>query len=214
MKLIDLTGRKFGRLTVVERAGNTKHGAAKWLCICECGKETVVIGDELRNGNTQSCGCLAKELSSARMKGREAHNKTHDMTGTPIYKEWSAMKRRCYKSSDKNYPSYGGRGITVCDRWKNSFELFYEDVSRLPNFGKQGYSINRINNDGNYEPQNVEWADSKTQSNNRRTNHLITFNGKTQTISQWACECGMPYKRLWKRINIFHWEIERALNTP
>ncbi len=214
-KFIDLTGQKFGRLTVIERAGSTKHGATKWLCKCECGKEKIVIGDELRKGNTTSCGCYAKEIAKeTALKHIAGKNKTHDMTGTLVYKEWSEMKRRCYNSKDKSYSDYGKRGITVCDRWKNSFEAFCEDVSKLPHFNDKGYSLDRINNNGNYEPDNVRWANSKIQANNRRTNQLITYNNKTQTIAQWADEYGISYKKLWKRINTFHWDIEKALNTP
>ena len=213
-KAIDLTGLKFGKLSVIERAGSTKHGAVKWRCVCECGNETIVIGDELRKGNTRSCGCLAKEVTSTRMKGKAPKNKTHGKAGTPVYKEWSQMKRRCFNPEDKSYANYGGRGIMVCDKWRDSFEAFYEDVSKLPRFGEKGYSLNRIDNDGNYEPNNVEWATNKEQSNNRRSNHLLTYNGKTQTIAQWAEEYSVPYKKLWKRINTFRWNIERALNTP
>lgn len=214
MKCIDLTGQKFGRLTVIERAGNTKHGAAKWRCVCECGKETIVIGEELRKGNTRSCGCLAKKSTSDRMKCSVPKNRTHGKAGTPVYKEWSQMKRRCSNPEDKSYTNYGGRGIIVCDRWRDSFEAFYEDVSKLPHFGEKGYSLNRVDNDGNYEPNNVEWATNKKQANNRRSNHLIAYNGKTQTIAQWADEYNLPYKKLWKRLNTFHWDIAIALNTP
>lgn len=166
--LKDLTGQKFGRLTVIERADSTKHGAARWLCKCDCGNDTVVIGDELRKGATRSCGCLAKETTSSRMKGCTPYNKTHGKTGTLIYKEWSEMKRRCNNKNDKSYHNYGGRGISVCDIWQNSFEAFYDNVSKLPHFGEQGYSLDRINNDGNYEPNNVRWATAKEQANNRR----------------------------------------------
>ncbi len=171
-KCIDLTGQKFGRLTVISRAGKTKRGAVKWLCKCNCGNETVVIGDDLRKGATRSCGCLAKDIISNRMKGCTPHNKTHGKAGTLIYKEWSEMKRRCLNSHDNNYHNYGGRGIKVCDRWRNGFEAFYEDVSKLQHFGEKGYSLDRINNDGDYEPNNVRWATAKQQANNRRRRTL------------------------------------------
>lgn len=212
--MVDLTGQKFGKLTVIERAGSTSHGAAKWRCVCECGNETIVIGDSLRKGDTRSCGCFAKAVTSNRTKGSTPHNKSHGKTGTAIYKEWSEMKRRCYNPNDKSYINYGGRGITVCDKWKNSFEAFYEDVSKLPCFREKGYSLNRIDNNGGYEPNNVEWATNKEQSNNRRNNRLIEYKGETKTMSQLAEEYNIPYKKLWKRLNTFHWDIERALSTP
>lgn len=155
MKLIDLTGQKFGKLTVVERAGNTNHGAAKWCCVCECGNETVVIGDELRKGNTRSCGCLRKKKASVKANNpvskNKKHvkannpvskNKKHGKAGTPFYKEWIQIKQRCYNPNDSSYKNYGGRGISVCDKWRNSFESFEEDVSKLPHFGEIGYSLN------------------------------------------------------------------------
>lgn len=169
MRMIDLSGQKFGRLTVIEKAGSTKHGAIKWLCKCDCGNESIVIGDELRKGKTTSCGCYAKEIARETAKKHIAgKNKTHGKAGTLIYKEWSEMKRRCNSPKDDNFKNYGGRGIKVCDRWQNSFEAFYEDVSKLPHFGEKGYSLDRINNDGNYEPNNVRWATAKQQANNRR----------------------------------------------
>lgn len=128
MKLIDLTGKKFGKLTVVERAGSTNHGAAKWRCVCECGNETVVIGDELRKGNTRSCGCLRKKKASIKSNNHVPKNKTHGKAGTPFYKEWIQIKQRCYNPNDSSYKDYGGRGIAVCDKWRNSFESFEEDV--------------------------------------------------------------------------------------
>ena len=200
-RFIDLTGQKFGRLTVIERAGSTKHGATKWFCKCECGNKAIVIGDELRKGNTLSCGCYAKEIAKETAKKHIAgKNKTQGKTGTLIYKEWSEMKRRCYNTQDNSYQSYGGRGIEVCDRWKNSFEAFYEDVSKLPNFQKAGYTLNRIDNDGNYEPDNVEWADSSTQANNRRTTLLYEYNNQKYPLAILAKMYNVPYKKLYKRL--------------
>lgn len=215
MKTIDLTGQKFGRLTVIERAGSTKHGAAKWMCECDCGNKKAVIGDELRKGNTTSCGCYAKEVA----KETATHfiagkNKTHGITMSPIYREWTSMKQRCYNTKNKSFKNYGGRNIKVCDRWVNSFDAFYKDVSKLPNFGNHGYSLNRIDNNGDYEPNNVEWADAVTQANNRRSSRYVCYNGQQLTIAQLSRLTNMPYKKIYKRIVLLHWEIEKAISTP
>ena len=210
MKCIDLSGQKFGRLTVVERRENyidpKGKQRSKWRCECECGNIVDVVGSVLKNGHTKSCGCLRKETSVA-------VNRTHGMIDTPIYKEWENMKARCYIKSSSRYHRYGARGITVCDRWRNSFEAFYEDVSKLPHFGECGYTINRIDNDGNYEPNNVEWADKITQANNTSTNHYVTYKGKTQTIAQWAREFHIGSATLLYRLKA-GWNIERALTEP
>ena len=211
-KFIDLSGQKFGRLTVISRAkSNTRD--ARWLCKCICGNEKIILGYNLKNGITKSCGCLQRELSSKRLKMNN-HQRKHGLYGTRIYRTWAHMKERCYNPTANNYCNYGGRGIKVCQCWKNSFQAFYDDVSKLPHFGEKGYSLDRINNDGNYEINNVRWATAKEQANNQRTNHLETYNGKTQTISQWASEFGINSDKLRLRIKRLGWSIEKALNTP
>lgn len=208
-KFIDLTGEKFGKLTVVERKGTDKHGGALWLCKCECGNEKLTTSNHLRMGKCSSCGCLQtahmKELGKA---------KKHGYANSDIYKRYHNIISRCFNPNVYSYTDYGSRGITVCERWRNSFEAFYDDVSKLPHFGEKGYSLDRIDNNGNYEPNNVRWATKKEQNNNTRNNHYITYNGKTQTISQWADEYNIGYRKLLERINKLHWNIERALNTP
>lgn len=202
----NIVGQRFGKLTVLSRTqkpNGIKNTHAYWKCECDCGKTIVAQGSLLKNGSIQSCGCLQKEV-----------NTTHGMRHTPIYTEWCTMKQRCYNSNNKSYKDYGGRGITMCEPWRNSFEAFYDDVSKLTNFGEEGYSLNRIDNNGNYEPNNVEWADDVTQANNKRNNHLITYNGKTQTIAQWAKEAGINQYTLYNRILTYHWSVERALTEP
>ena len=203
----DLIGRKFGKLLVVERAEmpverKTEHHAY-WNCLCECGKNHIARSSDLKSGTVKSCGCLQIEK-----------NTKHGMRHDPLYSRWCNMKSRCHNPQNKRHPNWGGRGITVCERWRNDFKAFYEDVSRLPNFGKKGYSLNRIDNDGNYEPNNVEWANDKTQSNNKRNNHILTYNGKTQTIAQWAEEIGISPSTLYNRIITLHWSAEKALTEP
>lgn len=157
----DLTGQRFGRLTVVSKTDERKDRCVVWKCICDCGNEHFVISRSLLGGKTRSCGCLWNETKGT---GRISHH----MSDTKLYKKWCGMKRRCYYTSHKSYKDYGGRGITVCDEWKNDFQAFYDYVSKLPHFGEEGYSLDRINNNGNYEPENVRWTTQKEQCANRR----------------------------------------------
>lgn len=160
-KIIDLKGQQFGRLIVLEYSHTDKRGYAMWKCQCNCGNETTVCGRSLRTGHTISCGCLHKE----RM---DIARKSHSKSKTHIYQTWSDMKQRCFNNKNKAFKYYGDRGITVCDEWKDSFEAFYDYVSQLPHFGEAGYSLDRINNDGNYEPNNVRWATLSEQNKNKR----------------------------------------------
>lgn len=163
-KRIDLIGQRFGRLTVVEeiQAPKKSYSLRLFVCKCDCGAITNPIdGRNLTRGHTTSCGCRQKE------RVKEA-NSTHGRKGTNIYTTWINMKDRCFNQNHRAYRHYGGRGITVCKEWKDSFQEFFDYVSKLPHFGEKGYSLDRINNDGVYEPGNVRWATSKEQVNNRR----------------------------------------------
>lgn len=209
----DLTGQPFGRLIVIRRVENTKDGQARWLCKCSCPEHNQVIAttSSLRRKNTQSCGCLRDER---RIESHTKHGFSRKGKKQKIYRIWYAMKGRCHCKTDHAYHNYGGRGITVCKEWRDSFTAFYEDVSKLPHFGEEGYTLDRINNDGNYEPGNVRWTDNKTQGYNRRTNFLVTYNDRTLPLKQLTDELGLNYKKIWKRINVFGWTIEKALETP
>lgn len=213
-KCIDLTGRNFGRLTVIERVENDARRNSRWLCRCECGKEKIVLGYSLKNGNTTSCGCYARVLSSERLK-KDNYQTKHGKRNTRLYRIYAHMKERCYNENAIRYDRYGARGITVCDEWlnaKNGFANFYDWA--MSNGYKDNLTIDRINNDGNYEPSNCRWIDKKEQMSNYSRNHLITYEGKTQTISQWADEYKINRDKFYARINKLHWNIEKALNTP
>lgn len=187
----DLTGRKYGRWTVLEKA-EKKHGKTSYLCKCECGIVRVVTADTLLNGRSLSCGCLQKEVVSKRKT-------THGMTGTRIYNIYHNMKNRCYNPNDDRYKDYGGRGIRICDEWlgEHGFENFCE--WSMVNGYAENLTIDRVNVNGNYEPNNCRWATNTEQSNNKRTCVYLTFFGVTKNLKEW-CNCiGENYKKMYGR---------------
>ncbi len=201
-KRIDLTGQKFGRLTVVEYS-HTKDGVAYWRCLCDCGNASIVRGPSLREGNTQSCGCLQKE---------KRFQFKHGQSYTRIYRIWQGMIHRCYDKNSINFRNYGGRGITVCDEWKNNFQAFHDWA--MANGYCEDLSIDRIDVNGTYCPENCRWATTEEQSNNRTNNHLLTYNDRTMTIKEWSKETGLSYHCIARRINRLGWDAERTLTTP
>lgn len=185
----DLTGMTFGRLTVLKRVENSKNGHARFLCRCDCGNETIVSGDDLKRGHSQSCGCLNREKIS---------NKKHGMTDTKIYHTWKNMIGRCYNQKRPDFNFYGGRGIRVCERW-HEFSNFYEDVSQMENYGKPGYTLDRINVDDDYCPENCRWADRTTQTRNRRNTFKVEYNGLEMPLAEAAEKIGINYNCLKRR---------------
>ena len=205
-KAQDLSGLKFGMLTVVERSGSMAHNTM-WLCECGCGKTTVVSRGNLLNGHSKSCGCLRHKPST---------NRTHGESKSRLYYVWRNMLNRCYNEKVNDFHNYGGRGIVVCDEWKDSFEAFrnWAIANGYAPDANRGYStIDRIDADGNYEPANCRWVDAAEQANNKRSNRIVHYDGKPMTIKQLSMASGIPYKTLYKRICILDWDIDSAVNT-
>lgn len=208
--MCNLVGKKFGKLTVLELISKSpriikgKQLGYKYIyrCQCDCGKIVNISKQCLLKG-TKSCGCLRVEKAK--------NNKTHGLRNTRLYHTWCLMKQRCYNPNSNRYNTYGGKGIKICDEWLHDFKSFYDWA--LLNDYKDNLTIDRINNNGNYEPNNCHWVDYKTQANNRRTNRKITYKGRTENIIKWAELKGLDYSALLWRLNN-NWGIEKALNTP
>lgn len=200
---INMIGKKFNRLLVIEEAERTKDNHIKWLCICDCGKKTVVDGRDLRANKTKSCGCLCKEL----IKINKPHLK-HGKRNLRIYHIWLNMKDRCNNKNNSNYKYYGERGINVCESWQRDFMTFYEWA--MANGYQDNLTIDRIDVNGNYEPSNCRWITLEEQQNNKTNSRYITYDNKTYTISSWEKMQG--FKRGLVRDRLKRgWTIERAL---
>lgn len=201
----DRVGQRFGRLTVV--SVTVKKGKLPIAeCICDCGTKKITKLAILINGESKSCGCLRREIMTHSPNCR----RTHEVTKHPIYKAWLAMKTRCYNHNYAGFKQYGGRGIYVCDEWLNSPEKFY--AWAMGNGWAAGLSLDRINNDGNYDPINCRWATSKQQARNRTNNVILIFNGQSKCLSEWAEYLGVKDYIIFNRHQI-GWPVERIL-TP
>lgn len=203
-KVIDLTGRTFHRLTVI-RHHSVVNRTYKWECLCECGTTTVVDGSKLKNGHTKSCGCLLKEFCAK----PKPYKQTHNLSNTRTYRIWQGMMARCYKLHNHAYQNYGGRGITVCERW-HSVTNFVADMGEAPECA----TIERVNNNAGYSPDNCKWASPKEQVSNRRVTFKVTWNGETRPLTEWADIYGFKYHALYNRIVVHKWPLSRAFNQP
>lgn len=210
MSKAELIGQRFGRLTVIKEGGRAKSRSVIWICQCDCGNIHNVTTSLLIKGSIKSCGCLRREMVIQK-------NYKHGLSNTRLYHIWASIKDRCYRKSDKNYPSYGARGIKMCQEWQENFQSFYEWAmsSGYDELSERGEcTIDRINNDGNYEPSNCRWANSTVQQRNKRNNHYITYKGETHPVTEWAEILGIGKGTLESRINDYGWPIEKALSTP
>lgn len=191
MKLRDLEGKRFGRLEVLKRT-ESKSKETLWLCKCDCGNYSKVFSSNLLKGHTKSCGCLKKEVKT---------NLRHGFSGTSLNRVYCGIKRRCYIKTCKEYKYYGNRGIKMCDEWLNNPKTFYDWA--INNGYKKGLSIERIDVNGKYEPNNCKWIERKEQSKNRRTSIPITYNNKTHILSEWSKITGIDCRTIKDRIKKF-----------
>lgn len=194
----DITGQKFGKLTVIKTSGKSKSGNIKWLCKCECGNTTEVVGSKLRNGHTKSCGCLK---FSEQARGYSA---------TRLYRIWTNMHRRCYDSRHDKFKWYGNKGITICNEWHQFINF---RTWALANGYSDDLSIDRIDSKGIYEPSNCRWQTQKQQMNNVSSNKILYFRGKKYTQSEFADNFNLSYHTVRNRIRS-GWDLEKIVNTP
>ncbi|MNK81961.1 hypothetical protein D3C87_1017220 [compost metagenome] len=200
-KARNLVGEKFGSLLVTSREGNNQYGSPLWRCVCDCGNEAVKQSGDLLGGMRWcSKSCAVKP----------GHRTTHGQRYTALYQVWHRMKDRCYRETNPSYASYGGRGIAVCDEWRNSFEAFAAYVGE-PLF--LGAELDRYpNNDGNYEPGNVRWATRKEQANNRRSNRVLEWEGRSKTVQEWGEYFGIDPQLIRNRLR-HGWAVPRVFST-
>lgn len=204
-RIIDLTGQRFGRLVVEGFAGADKNRNRCWSCKCDCGKITTVSTSHLKSGWTKSCGCLQRETAS------EKHIK-HGGRGTRLYSIWKGMIGRTENENHTDFRHYGGRGVAVCDEWRHDFHRFYEWA--VTHGYRENLTIDRIDVNGDYCPENCRWVTMKKQNNNKRNNMKISYNGETLTLAEWSEKLGIKEITLWHRIFAYGWAVEKAFETP
>lgn len=198
----DLTGQRFGRLYVISKAEPTiignRYERCVWLCKCDCGNTKIVRTDHLLGEKIVSCGCYNKEIRTK-----------HGLSNSKLYKVWSGMRQRCENHKTPCFKNYGGRGIKVCEEWSESFEIFYEWA--MNNGYKEGLTLDRVDVNGNYEPNNCKWATRKEQSRNTRKTIYATVNNITKDLNTWADELGVSRETLYRRVHKLHWTPEEAV---
>lgn len=200
----NISDQPFGQLTALTLAPYNGHHR-RWICQCECGEMATVDQNKLTSLHTTSCGCLRKEVTAER--GRKA--KTHGQSKSGYYTVWRSMLARCGNPNNIGYDRYGGRGIAVCDRWRNSFENFRDDMGPRP----EGHEIDRKDTNGNYGPDNCHWVTAAANTRNRRVTPTYTYDSRTMALGDWAEETGVPYLVLKDRIR-HGWTISRAIEQP
>lgn len=200
----NLENQRFGRLVALRRTRIDRSRSWRWLCICDCGKEAEINERCLLDGKTVSCGCFRATFIGQ-------HNLKHGMTKSPEYRVWSQMKRRCYDTNARGYERYGARGIVVCDRWRESFTAFLEDVGCRPS---PSHSLDRVDNAGSYCAANCRWVTAKEQARNRRSNHMLEYKGEVKPAEEWAEIMGINSHTLLSRIRRDGWPVEKAIETP
>jgi hypothetical protein len=201
-KLINLEGKMIGRLQILKNT-EKRNKRIYWECICTCGNVLFIDGTKIRNGETKSCGCLRIETTKKRVT-------THGHTHTKTYTTWINMRNRCNNPKNTGWKTYGGAGITVCERWENSFMNFLQDMGESD--GK--LQLDRINTSLGYSKENCRWVTSKINNNNRTNNRIVEYKGRKLTISELSQETGINYFKLYKRIIRRKWPIEKATTTP
>lgn len=192
-------GDRYGFLTVTNRVQNVNLRQSRWICECDCGQDTQVYGHHLRTGNVRSCGCN-------RLAAMALANSTHGLTQSRTYHSWNMMKQRCRNPKAKDYKKYGGRGITVCDRW-STFTNFLADMGLRPDDA----TLDRIDNDGSYTPDNCRWATGIEQQANRAVTQMLSFDCETKPLSEWARDADLPYKTVYMRLTRYGWTPAQAL---
>lgn len=196
---VDRIGQRFGRLVVIATAP-TKGKQTRLLCRCDCGNEKDVQSGNLTNGHVRSCGCLAVDHG----RSFATHGHSYSLT----YRSWLSMKQRCHNENHTNWPRYGGRGISVCERWRSSFENFLADMGPRPSMQ---HSLEREDNNGNYTPSNVVWATSDVQQLNKRSNRVVEYNGTKMTVTELAALTNVPRSRIFGRLRL-GWTVERIIS--